>query len=655
MGAENQRLYIKADVFDATGPQQIVAPKRVEDKVHPRHMICRKYCPLLLVGSALAVSAPLPLFAEDQAFPQRCARRAGTGVLISPREPRDDQSLRVLIVSEHEVPGAKVLTLGPQGPIQAKVLQRGGPPYWWIAEVPRPSIGRYRLALVDEQGKAVRCVRTRVRARRRGRRPPVALDTTAWWPTSRSWNRRRENLYSAWIERLFDAPKTERPTWKPLHQLLRDPERNLLYNYLGEREDGPKARKSIVSKPDCADFPYFLRAYFAWKLRLPFGYRQCSRGSARRPPRCNGLKSNVEPPLPGGGSPAKRFSLFLRRRVSYVHSAAGRTAPDDDETDLYPLKLSRKAIRPGTVYVDPGGHLLVVARWFPQQGGKSGQLFAAESQPDQTVGRKRFWRGAFLFNPSARGGGSGFKAFRPLVMKEGQVVALKNDELKASRDYRGTFSKQQYRLGMDGFYERVDQLINPEPLAPRAAYEEQINALHELVQKRIDSVATGEAYMKSSSYKVVPMPRGKRIFQTSGPWEDYSTPSRDFRLLVAIHEVLRFPQKVVAHPKRFALPADKDATTVARELETLRQRLGKTKKVRYKKSDGSEKELTILDVISRRKAMEMAYNPNDCVELRWGATGKELESCARHAPAEQRARMSQYRPWFAKRLRPGIH
>ncbi len=37
---------------------------------------------------------------------------------------------------------------------------------------------------------------------------------------------------------------------------------------------------------DCADFVYFLRAYFAYKMGLPFGYSNCSRGSGGKPPKC---------------------------------------------------------------------------------------------------------------------------------------------------------------------------------------------------------------------------------------------------------------------------------------------------------------------------------------------------------------------------------
>ncbi|MBW2736391.1 MAG: hypothetical protein JRH20_28725, partial [Deltaproteobacteria bacterium] len=131
-------------------------------------------------------------------------------MLISPRAPHTGQSFRVLIVSERKVLGGKLLILGPDGPLQAKTLERGGPPYWWLAEVAQPRAGSYRVALVDQAGTALRCVRTRVQRRRRGRNTRSSAEEAVWWSTSRSWNRRRENLYSAWIEHLFDAPKTER-------------------------------------------------------------------------------------------------------------------------------------------------------------------------------------------------------------------------------------------------------------------------------------------------------------------------------------------------------------------------------------------------------------------------------------------------------------
>jgi hypothetical protein len=78
------------------------------------------------------------------------------------------------------------------------------------------------------------------------------------------------------------------------------------------------------------------------------------------------------------------------------------------------------------------------------------------------------------------------------------------------------------------------------------------------------------------------------------------------------------------------------------------------RKFTYPRSDGSQWTLAIKDVIDRMPELEMAYNPNDCVELRWGAPAgsQEMATCRRHAPAAQRAKMTKYRAWFHERRRP---
>ena len=74
----------------------------------------------------------------------------------------------------------------------------------------------------------------------------------------------------------------------------------------------------------------------------------------------------------------------------------------------------------------------------------------------------------------------------------------------------------------------------------------------------------------------------------------------------------------------------------------------------YARSDGSPQRLSLLDVLKRAPGFEVAYNPNDCVELRWGAAAgsEEAASCRRHAPSAQRAKMEKYRAWFHERRRP---
>src|SRR5439155_922916 len=64
---------------------------------------------------------------------------------------------------------------------------------------------------------------------------------------------------------------------------------------------------------------------------------------------------------------AAGFGEYLRSSVADgVHSGTGRTALSDDNTDYYPVPLKEQTLRPGTVYVDPYGHVLVLARRVSQ-------------------------------------------------------------------------------------------------------------------------------------------------------------------------------------------------------------------------------------------------------------------------------------------------
>jgi hypothetical protein len=79
-----------------------------------------------------------------------------------------------------------------------------------------------------------------------------------------------------------------------------------------------------------------------------------------------------------------------------------------------------------------------------------------------------------------------------------------------------------------------------------------------------------------------------------------------------------------------------------------------SRKFSYPRTDGSQWTLSLKDVIDRITDLEMAYNVNDCVELRWGAKdgSEEAATCKRRAPQGQRAKMTDYRPWFSERRRP---
>ena len=65
------------------------------------------------------------------------------------------------------------------------------------------------------------------------------------------------------------------------------------------------------------------------------------------------------------------------------------------------------------------------------------------------------------------------------------------------------------------------------------------------------------------------MPDGASIFETTGAWEDFATPSRDLRLLIAMDVVRGFPDRVALRPERYAMPKGKSVAEVKAELESV--------------------------------------------------------------------------------------
>ena len=317
-----------------------------------------------------------------------------------------------------------------------------------------------------------------------------------------------------------------------------------------------------------------------------------------------------------------------------MHSGNGRTTADDNDTDYYPVPLTADTLRPGTVYADPYGHILVLVKRVPQSGDGAGVFLAIDGQPDGTVARKRFWRGNFLFAQDPALGGPGFKRFRPIVReKNGTLRRLTNDEIANNRDY-GDYSLDQSKLEVEAFYDRMDDVMSPAPLDPMRAIKEAITALEEQVNARVTSVENGRKYQVEGGREVA-MPDGASIFETTGAWEDFATPSRDLRLLIAMDVVRGFPDRVARRPERYAMPKEKSVADVKTELETMLASELAARKFSYTRSDGSQWTLALKDALDRMQALEMAYNLNDCVELRWGAAegSEEAAPCKRRAPA----------------------
>jgi cell wall-associated NlpC family hydrolase len=601
-----------------------------------------------LTASVLQRPAPPPAAPAANA----CRDSVDARIFISPAAPLAGEGVRAIATTSQDPGDASLWLYDANGElVPIDELRLGGPPFGRVVRTTKARAGNY-TAVLGSGSQVLACRRFRVRDPAGGRSPAKAESSVVWEPKD-DWDRDTEGLFALFVEQLFAGSPDDEQTWTNLHSLLREPSRNLLLDHLGLSED-----ERLEIEPDCADLPYSLRAYFAWKLRLPYGYRQCTRGRTGTPPSCGELKNSLAPRNPGADD-VDAFDLFVNRAVrSGVHSATGRTGPRDDATDLYPVTLERASLPPGTVYADPYGHVLMISKWFDQgsvSGSQYGVLIGAEAQPDGTIGRRRFWQGSFLFDPSTADVGAGFKRFRPLSYdKQAQTIsAVDNAALKKRRDV-APFSLQQYEGSRDDFYERMDELINPHPLSPDERLRSLVDAFDEAVRRRVLSVDNGEQYARAHPRTVIDMPKGHDVFETSGAWEDFATPSRDMRLLIALDTIQALPGRIEQRPERFKLPAGTSAKAAAAAARDALAKELAARTFEYTRSDGSRQTLSLADVAARGPALELAYNPNDCVEVRWGApeASPERQTCTRNAPAAQKSRMESYRSWFRDRKRP---
>ena len=334
------------------------------------------------------------------------------------------EPLRFVALSWDPLPADAVLRVVDGGgmDVRGPVSRWTGPPnaalfvvhgVKWGAHGVRASLMQDHVVL-----KTLDVLPGRVRASRSA--PPTGV-----WAVRRQWNREMEWLFAAWISRLFRPRKDGRKGWRPLHRVTRRRERNILHNVLSIGEDRPAAKEleRVVLIGDCADLPYQLRAYFAWKMGLPMRFRKCTRGTGRKGPRCYQERTNLTDRFGRFKDSVARFNAFARKYIAWgVHSGNTRTVPEDSASAFYPIAVDRRTLLPGTIYVDPGGHLLVVTRVTRQE------LTAIDAHPDVSITVRRFSRKRFFpVYTHLRTGG--FKAFRPVEYRNGRVAYMRNEAL----------------------------------------------------------------------------------------------------------------------------------------------------------------------------------------------------------------------------------
>lgn len=396
---------------------------------------------------------------------------------------------------------------------------------------------------------------------------------------------------------------------------------------------------------DCADLPYLLRAYFAWKNGLPFSYASgvaaVGNSNDLRYSRYGNYvfaRTDVRPPADGMWPNARTVLWNLNNAIS---SAMYRFAPGPTRGELfdfYPVKIAPGSIRPGTNIYDPNGHVAVV-----YDVDEEGRIRFIDSHPDNSVTRGNYGR---RFVRASAPMGAGFKNWRPLMLTGarqgadgsyfgGVVVPTPDDKLAdwSDEQFFGTMRGGSWQSGLfvyNGetidYYDYVRRAVAGHDIVydPVVETRSMVKGLCDDLRYRAEAVDI--AVKAGLNGQPQPSRLPENIYGTSGDWETYSTPSRDARLKVSFKELrdqaAKFLEMARASDKSIAysgsdLPGDL-ASAYAQEAAQC--------PVAYQASDGSMRMMTFEEARSRLFAF--SFDPYHCPELRWGATSEaELATC----------------------------
>ena len=394
---------------------------------------------------------------------------------------------------------------------------------------------------------------------------------------------------------------------------------------------------------DCADMPYMLRAYYAWKNGLPFAHQTAMMSG-------DGPGSDIRYSMAGNRVVARRHATTGTNAVNFIRSIAGvstgmyrhHAAADAApyHTDHYSPAISRDNVRPGTVIYDVNGHVTMVYKVTDD-----GRVLTLAAHPDQSLSRSYFGRN-FLRTQADLG--AGFKNWRPIrlagytraangALFGGRIVAVPDGELpdQSLEQYAGTevlnFKKWyepsfEYKGENLSYYEWVRASLSTGDLRYQPVRELRA-MLTSLCQDSLARQHAVDLAIRSGIQRHgQPARLPDNIYGTTGLWETYSTPSRDARLKTSFKETYDLVEKLLDMHAAGDPKLHYGGDDLAADLLAAFREESRSCEISYTSSAGSPVRLHLEDVMQR--LWDISFDPYHCIERRWGATSEEeLATC----------------------------
>jgi len=462
-----------------------------------------------------------------------------------------------------------------------------------------------------------------------------------WTVKKSSWSAADERNYSKFVVSIGQA--VEKRSCGNVNRCMHSPANPY-------RNTDP-ARLSFFA--DCADFPYFLRAYFAWKNDLPFGIASAMRAQKhkdnqdkdiRYTPFGNVVSSRMSF-VPTWNDPVIITSVLNTLIPNYISTASFRTSAVGNDTgrlfsDFYPVKIDRSAITPGTNLYDANGHVGVIYKIT-----EDGHAWYVDAHPDNSLTVGKFSTKFSRSNPFV---GAGFKKFRPLelenadeswggIFEGGDLVGVPNSRLRdySYEQYFGTkgqpshdWKKAQFifkgkvvsfhdyvRLKLAGSNFRLDPVV------------EIKSTVAEICMNLKDRVTSVQLAIDRGINKLpYPVTMPENIYGSSGDWENYSSPGRDVSIKVLFKQIILTTEDHVRRWRERDPELVTDSVDLPRDLLNAYDAESANCQIQYKNSVGQAVSLNLEQV--RARIFKLSFSPYDCVERRWGAEGAELSACS---------------------------
>ncbi len=399
---------------------------------------------------------------------------------------------------------------------------------------------------------------------------------------------------------------------------------------------------------DCADLPYVLRFYYAWKKGLPFSYVDAV---AARDGSGDDIRYSHS-----GNRPASRHDVPSGRFTGYqvigqirsaISSATYRIHPEYDgpiTPDFYAPAIAPGAIRPGTMVYDPAGHVAIVYRIDPD-----GQIHSFDAHTDFSLTTITFDVRFARTKPSQ---GAGFKNWRPLRLVHGErqadgswrggvIVPARNSEIAdfSTEQFYGTGKRPSEDNWASGSFSAGGETLDyydfvRARLAGGVLVFEPLKEIEEMTRSLCSDLQYRAAAVELA-HPMAARPHPARlpanIYGTDGDWEMYSTPSRDARLKTAFKHlrdtVQRFVEMQARGDTRHLVYNGDDLPGT---LSKIYRRGSESCFIVYRKSDGSSMRLSLE--AARQRLFALSFDPYHCPERRWGARDDaELASCKEDA------------------------